>query len=395
MFPALSPVTIRHIATCLGGMRRTRQEPRLATGYALGQASRFKLRASTVFQILHREPLNGRSSAVPTISVAMCIVIRLRHPSLFASRLGSMAARAAARRPCSSFFLFSFSLPSSRAALVRGYRPRDGSSAEADGEAFRRQMPRGRRRRRNISDASASRVSTRSTSRQGTSSLTSSSALLRRSSRIAERSSSAAAPESSTNNTPLVNGSSPTMAYVARRTQTNDNLGARAVEDMDRRSRRIRLDNPRTIRQNSNGRADGYDASGFVMDVIEQPPSSARLGQTLSPIQVRLRSRSHSAASMHEGHLVAFVSLTTRGSDGSDVPVGSEVLSGNGGSGLANSIQPADGDSRDVVGYASFSGLKIMQEGMYRIRVNLIKVDGGQGEVMQIVNSRAIVVGRS
>ncbi|KAK8155109.1 hypothetical protein BKA80DRAFT_282741 [Phyllosticta citrichinensis] len=258
-------------------------------------------------------------------------------------------------------------------------------------------MPRGRGRRRNISDASASRVSTRSTSRQGTSSLTSSSALLRRSSRIAERSSSSAAPESSTNNTPLINGTSPTMAYVARRTQTNDNLGARAVEDMDRRSRRIRLDNPRAIRQNSNGRADGYDASGFVMDVIDQPPSSARLGQPLSTFQVRLRSRSHSAASMHEGHLVAFVSLIARGSDGSDIPVGSEVLmSGIGGTGLANSIQPADdGDSRDVVGYAFFSGLKIMQEGMYRIRVNLIKVDGGQGEVMQIVNSRAIVVGRS
>ncbi|KAK8204893.1 hypothetical protein HDK77DRAFT_313992 [Phyllosticta capitalensis] len=248
-------------------------------------------------------------------------------------------------------------------------------------------MPRGRGRRRNISDASASRVSTRSTSRQGTSSLTSSSALLRRSSRIAERSSSSAAPESSTSTTPLVNGtSSPTMAYVARRTQTNDNLGARAVE-----SRRIRLDNPRAIRQNSNGRADGYDASAFVMDVIDQPPSSVRLGQALRPIQIRLRSRSNSAASIHDGHLVAFVSLITRGSDGSDAPVGSDVLRGR--HGLASSIQIAD--DNDDVGYASFSELSIRQEGTYRIRINLIKVDGGQGEVMQVVDSRAIVVGRS
>lgn len=262
-------------------------------------------------------------------------------------------------------------------------------------------MPRGRHRRRNISDASASsRVSTRSSSRQGTNSQSSPGNLLRRSSRIAERSST------SDLNSPSSNNIDGTMAYVARRTQTNDNLGARVVEDVGR-SRRIRIDGEnagmRTLNsrvreqtiQNSVGRAGTYDASGYVMEVVAQPPSNARLGHPLrATVTIRLRcSRAAPDSDLEDGRLLAVATLVARGADGADVPAGPDALAGPR---LFDSIHPADeSEAEDVIGYASFPDLAIRQEGMYRIRIALIRVTGGHGETTQIVDTRSIIVGRS
>ncbi|EKG15026.1 hypothetical protein MPH_07784 [Macrophomina phaseolina MS6] len=194
------------------------------------------------------------------------------------------------------------------------------------------------------------------------------------------------------------------MAYVARRTQTNDNLGARVVEDVGRR--RIRVDGEnagmRTLNsrvreqsiQNSVGRSGTYDASGYVMDVIAQPPRNARPGQTLrATVTIRLR-RSHAApeSDLEEGRLLVVATLVTRGTDGADVPVGPDALTGPR---LFDNIHPAEDDSEDVVGYASFPELAIRHEGMYKIRIALIRVNGTHGETMQIVDTQSIVVGRN
>lgn len=257
-------------------------------------------------------------------------------------------------------------------------------------------MHRGRRRRRNTSDASASsRVSTRSSSGQGTNAHGSSGNLLRRSSRIAERSST-----TELNSSPNTDD---TMAYVARRTQTNDNLGARVVEDVGRR--RIRIDGEnagvRTLNsragqsiQNSVGRSGAYDASGYVMDVVAQPPRSARPGQALrATVTIRLR-RSHAApdSDLEDGRLLVVATLVTRGADGADVPVGPDALTGPR---LFDNIHPVEEDSEGVVGYASFPDLAIRHEGMYKIRIALIRVNGTHGETMQIVDTQSIVVGRT
>ncbi|KAK8176412.1 hypothetical protein BC567DRAFT_209341 [Phyllosticta citribraziliensis] len=102
-----------------------RKEPRLATGYALAQAGRFKLRASTVFQILHREPLNGRSSALSMILAGMRAVVYRDPtpapwlPSDVCSRTGIHGGPGSSASSLLFFFLSFSSLPSSRRLDLR------------------------------------------------------------------------------------------------------------------------------------------------------------------------------------------------------------------------------------------------------------------------------------
>ncbi|GME43324.1 hypothetical protein GTA08_BOTSDO12222 [Neofusicoccum parvum] len=146
--------------------------------------------------------------------------------------------------------------------------------------------------------------------------------------------------------------------------------------------------------QNSVGRAGSYNTSGYVMDVIAQPPGTARLGQPMrATVTVRLRrSRAAPDSDLEDGRLLAVATLVTRGADGASVPVGPDALTGPR---LFDSIHPVEDEAEDVVGYASFPDLAIRQEGMYMIRIALIRVTGGQGETTQIVDTGAIIVRRN
>ncbi|OJD35146.1 uncharacterized protein BKCO1_1900098 [Diplodia corticola] len=189
------------------------------------------------------------------------------------------------------------------------------------------------------------------------------------------------------------------MAHVARRTQTNDNLGARVVEDVGR-SRRIRIDgenagmrnlSSRGRDQNSMGRPG---ASGYSMEVTAQPPGTARPGQPIrATVTIRLRrSRGAPDSDLEDGRLLAVATVVARGADGAYVPVGPDALTGPR---LFDSFHPIDNDADDVVGYAHFPDLAIGQEGMCKIRIALIRVTGGQGETTEIVDTRSIIVGRN
>ncbi|KAF2084874.1 hypothetical protein K490DRAFT_59195 [Saccharata proteae CBS 121410] len=194
------------------------------------------------------------------------------------------------------------------------------------------------------------------------------------------------------------------MAFVARRTQTNDNLGPRRVraglESDGMRTLNSRARDP-TIRQQSVGRVDGADSRGsFAMDVIAQPASNVRLGQSMrAPIAIRIRrgaSYAQDAGLAESGRLMAVASLMAS-SAGEDVAVPTGILSG---SQMVDSIHPPseygseyDTDG-DVVGYATFPDLIVSREGTYRIRIALIKVSG-HGETMQAVDTRMFVVRRT
>ncbi|KAB2580329.1 uncharacterized protein LTHEOB_7442 [Lasiodiplodia theobromae] len=189
------------------------------------------------------------------------------------------------------------------------------------------------------------------------------------------------------------------MAHVARRTQTNDSIGARVVEDVGR-SRRIRIDdsnagmrnlNSRARDQNSMGR---FGASGYLMEVTAQPPSSARPGQPIrATVTIRLRrSRAAPDSDLEDGRLLAVATAVVRGPDGAYVPIGPDALTGPR---LFDSFHPIENDADDVVGYAYFPDLAIGQEGMCKIRIALIRVTAGQGETTEIVDTRSIIIGRN
>ncbi|KAF2139047.1 uncharacterized protein K452DRAFT_290152 [Aplosporella prunicola CBS 121167] len=189
------------------------------------------------------------------------------------------------------------------------------------------------------------------------------------------------------------------MAYVARRTSTNENIGTRPVEQI---SRRIILEGEhgtpagmRILNTRIRSRVDGEDNSGYTMDIITHPPTNVRLGQPLrTSVTIKLRSSSNPQdGDLGEaGRLLAVATLVARGSEGSDVPVGPGILTGPR---LFDSIHPPEVESDEVVGYASFPDLSISQEGRYRIRIALIRVTSGTGETTQAVDTRSFIVGRN
>lgn len=151
------------------------------------------------------------------------------------------------------------------------------------------------------------------------------------------------------------------------------------------------------------------------MDIIVQPPPSARAGYSLNgTIIVRLRTTNANPedAIADSSNLVAVATLVPGpNSTGSTDPA---VLNGLLAGRRFDSIHPFSDDEADGsiasmelddprgVGYMRFSDLSIRQAGTYRIRITLLRVRGSSsdppvasvtgGAAVQIVDSNPIVV---
>jgi hypothetical protein len=150
------------------------------------------------------------------------------------------------------------------------------------------------------------------------------------------------------------------------------------------------------------------------MDIVVQPPRSARVGQTLpGSMVVRLRTTNTDPedAVADSANLVAVATLVPGNSTTpADPSVLRALLAGR----IFDSIHPfaddeADGSiaSMDMadphgVGYMRFPDLCIRQAGTYRIRITLIRIRNsasdppvssvGNGAAVQVVDSNIIVV---
>jgi len=238
----------------------------------------------------------------------------------------------------------------------------------------------------------------RSTSRRTSSQNTQNRVLLRRSSRIAE----------------LHNGETgrqladtiPSMADVARPRA----LGSRSV---------------RSRHHSGNSRNPGRSRSGqqplspedirYAMDIVVQPPQTARVGQTMpGSIVVRLRTINADTddAVADSTNLVAVAALVPGPNSAApaDPNALNTLLTGR----VFDSIHPFNDDEADGsiasmdmadpqgVGYMRFPDLVIRQAGTYRIRITLIRIrnsasdppvtSAGNGLAVHIVDSNPIVV---
>jgi hypothetical protein len=150
------------------------------------------------------------------------------------------------------------------------------------------------------------------------------------------------------------------------------------------------------------------------MDIVVQPPRSARVGQTLpGSIVVRLRTTNTDPedAVADSGNLVAVATLVPGNSSMSADPSALRaLLAGR----IFDSIHPfaddeADGSIASMemadpygVGYMRFPDLSIRQPGTYRIRITLIRIRNsasdppvssvGNGASVQVVDSNTITV---
>ncbi|KAF2807158.1 uncharacterized protein BDZ99DRAFT_522786 [Mytilinidion resinicola] len=214
------------------------------------------------------------------------------------------------------------------------------------------------------------------------------------------------------------------MADVARRTQTA--VRSRAVNpDFSRersrpRPRRTRTNDdvePRNqrYREPANHHPPPHQSSPqisttidgearYAMDVIVQPPPTARLGTALQPpVTIRLRSLNPDTTDdLDPTNLLAVATLTSDSINDSTDPVDlTALLSGR----VFDSIHPFAEDDTDSqgVGYVSFPDLAICGEGTWRIRVTLIRirsptsepsVSSRGGSSVQVVDSNPITVER-
>jgi|TARA_R110002003_G_scaffold104_25_gene8400 hypothetical protein len=150
------------------------------------------------------------------------------------------------------------------------------------------------------------------------------------------------------------------------------------------------------------------------MDIVVQPPRSARVGQALSgSIVVRLRTTNADPedALADSANLVAVATLVPGNSTApADPSILNALLVGR----RFDSIHPfaddeADGSIASMeladpngVGYMRFPDLVIRQAGTYRIRITLIRIrnsaseppvsSAGNGASVQVVDSNLIVV---
>ena len=128
----------------------------------------------------------------------------------------------------------------------------------------------------------------------------------------------------------------------------------------------------------------------YTMDVAAQPPKYTRPGVALpNTLVIWLRATmSHGRATdMSEiGRLFAVATLTTCNSWSASSPISAGVLTGQK---LVDSVHPVPRENtlRDIetnrgraIGYFSFPSLAIRQEGMFRIRITLIRVGAMIGE---------------
>lgn len=293
---------------------------------------------------------------------------------------------------CHSFhrsFLTSFLLPGYHIHRPNPQMPRGG------------RPPRITRRRRSGTSGRASRTTTRTTTTSSTGRTAGTTTTsLRRSSRIAEQLSRA----HHLRDQPETTGS---MADVARRTETRSGRQPHSTVDAElarrrsrQRSRRARFASvdpsptPRARRplsqtttttsaaRYSSPVSEDDEQPGYAMDVMIQPPSSARPGRSLSPVvTVRLRrsttSSSSSSGGADEGgddaaaHLLAVATLVAENAD--RTPEQLQNALGGRRFDSVHSFTPELPESRGF-GYVSFPDLVIRDEGLYRIRITLIKV---------------------
>ena len=128
----------------------------------------------------------------------------------------------------------------------------------------------------------------------------------------------------------------------------------------------------------------------YTMDVAAQPPKCVRPGVSLpNPLSIWLRatmSRGRATDMSEVGRLFAVATLTTCNGWSANVPVSAGVLTGQK---LVDSVHPVPRENtlRDIesnrgraIGYFSFPNLAIRQEGVYRIRITLIRVSAMIGE---------------
>jgi hypothetical protein len=116
----------------------------------------------------------------------------------------------------------------------------------------------------------------------------------------------------------------------------------------------------------------------YAMDVLVQPPPSVRAGRHLTPVlMVRLRSLQQGLDEDEDdaAHLLAVATLVAEHADKTHEEL-QNALAGR----RFDSIHPfTDETESRGVGYASFPDLVIRDEGVYRIRVTLIKVRNAEG----------------
>ncbi|KAH9861443.1 hypothetical protein J1614_011189 [Plenodomus biglobosus] len=254
-------------------------------------------------------------------------------------------------------------------------------------------------RRDTSNPPSASR--TRSTSRHSTLQNSRSHASLRRSARIAEL-------------VELLNG------------ETNQQLADATSSMADvARPRALGSTSVRSRHHSGNSRSSGLSRSGshsvlpedirYAMDIVVQPPRTARVGQTIpGAIVVRLRTTNADPddAVADSTNLVAVATLVP--GPNSAVPTDPSVLNTILVGRRFDSIHPfaddeADGSiaSMDMadpygVGYMRFPELIIRQAGTYRIRITLIRIrnsasdppvsSAGNGSAVHVIDSNPIVV---
>lgn len=147
----------------------------------------------------------------------------------------------------------------------------------------------------------------------------------------------------------------------------------------------------------------GEETPSYTMEVITQPPASARAGMILgSTVTARLRrsdGRSYTEASELAG-LFAVATLAVIGPDGAAEMVAPGVLTGPRLVDSVRRLPESEGVASDTVGYASFPNLIIRQEGTYRIVISLIRMGGTPpqmqgGSSVQAVYTRHISVERN
>ena len=175
----------------------------------------------------------------------------------------------------------------------------------------------------------------------------------------------------------------------------------------------------RSRHQTQNTRTSGRSRSGhhslavediqYAMDIVVQPPQSARVGHTIpGSIIVRLRTTNTDPddAIANSPNLVAVATLVPgpNSSSSADPSVLSSLLAGRRFDSIHSfADDEADGSiaSMDMagpqgVGYMRFPDLVIRQVGTYRIRITLLRMPtsnpSGRGVTIQIVDSNPIVI---
>ncbi|KAL6705725.1 hypothetical protein ACN47E_006514 [Coniothyrium glycines] len=172
---------------------------------------------------------------------------------------------------------------------------------------------------------------------------------------------------------------------------------------------------PRALGSRSGRPSSSSEDIRYAMDIVVQPPRTARVGQNMpGSIVVRLRTtNAHPDDAVADSiNLVAFATLVPGpNSTGSTDPnVLNTLLAGR----RVDSIHPFSDDEADGsiasmdmadpygVGYVHFPELSIRQAGTYRIRITLIRIrpsasdppvaTSGNGSTVHIIDSNPIVV---